>query len=37
MCEDYQKRLTEDPFSEDTVKLGDALLDEISEDVQNPC
>ena len=31
MYEDYQRRFTEDPLSEDTVKLGYALLDEISE------
>ena len=31
MYEDYERCCTEDPFSEDTVKLGDALLNEISE------
>ena len=31
MYEDYQKRFVEDPFNEDTVRVGDALLDEISE------
>ena len=31
MYEDYQRRVAEDPFNEDTVRLGDALLDEISE------
>ena len=31
MYEDYQKRIAEDPFNEDTVRVGDALLDEISE------
>ena len=31
MYEDYQRRFTEDPFSEDTVELGDTLLDAISE------
>ena len=30
-CMTNQRRFTEDPFSEDTVKLGDALLNEISE------
>ena len=27
----YQRRFKEHPFSEDTLQLGDALLDEISE------
>ena len=31
MYEDYQRRFAEDPFNEDTVRVGDALLDEISE------
>ena len=31
MYEDYQSRFAEDPFNEDTVRFGDALLDEISE------
>ena len=31
MYEDYQRRFAEDPFNEDTVMVGDALLDEISE------
>ena len=31
MCEDYQKRFAKDPFNKDTVRVGDALLDEISE------
>ena len=31
MYEDYQRRFAEDPFNEDTVRFGDALLDEISE------
>ena len=31
MYEDYQGRFAEDPFNEDTVRVGDALLDEISE------
>ena len=31
MYEDYQIRFAEDPFNEDTVRVGDALLDEISE------
>ena len=31
MYEDYLIRFTEDLFSEDTVKLGDVLLNEISE------
>ena len=30
MYEDYQRRFAEDPFNEDTVRVGDALLDEIS-------
>ena len=29
--EDYQRRFAEDPFNEDTVRVGDALLDEFSE------
>ena len=33
--EDYQRRFTDDPFSKDTVKLGDALRDEISESQRN--
>ena len=31
MYEDYQRHFAEDPFNEDTVRVGDALLDEISE------
>ena len=31
MYEDYQRRFAEDPFNKDTVRVGDALLDEISE------
>ena len=31
MYEDYQRRFAVDPFNEDTVRVGDALLDEISE------
>ena len=31
MYEDYQRRFAEDPFNEDTVRVGDAPLDEISE------
>ena len=31
MYEDYQTRFAEDPLNEDTVRVGDALLDEISE------
>ena len=31
MYEDYQRRFAEDPFNEDTVRVGDVLLDEISE------
>ena len=31
MYEDYQRRFAEDPFTEHTVRVGDALLDEISE------
>ena len=31
MYEDYQRRFAEDPFNEETVRVGDALLDEISE------
>ena len=31
MYEDYQRRFAEDPFDEDTVRVGDALLREISE------
>ena len=31
MYEDFLRRFTEDPFREDTVKPGYALLDEISE------
>ena len=31
MYEDYQRRFAEDPFNEGTVRVGDALLDEISE------
>ena len=31
MYEDYQRRFAEDPFNVDTVRVGDALLDEISE------
>ena len=31
MYEDYQRRFAEDPFNEHTVRVGDALLDEISE------
>ena len=31
MYEDYQRRFAEDPFNEDTVRVGDALLDKISE------
>ena len=31
MYEDYQRRFAGDPFNEDTVRVGDALLDEISE------
>ena len=31
MYEDYQRRFAEDPVNEDTVRVGDALLDEISE------
>ena len=31
MYEDYLRRFAEHPFNEDTVRVGDALLDEISE------
>ena len=31
MYEDHQRRFAEDPSNEDTVRVGDALLDEISE------
>ena len=31
MYEDYQRRFAEDPFNEDTVRVGNALLNEISE------
>ena len=31
MYEDYQRRFAEDPYNEDTVRVGDALLDDISE------
>ena len=31
MYEDYQRGFAKDPFNEDTVRVGDALLDEISE------
>ena len=31
MYEYHQRRFAEDPFNEDTVRVGDALLDEISE------
>ena len=31
MYEVYQIRFAEDPFNEDTVRVGNALLDEISE------
>ena len=31
MDEDYQRRFAEDPFYEDTVRVGDVLLDDISE------
>ena len=31
MYEDYQRRFAEDPFNEDTARVGDALLEEISE------
>ena len=31
MYEDYQRRFAGDPFNEDSVRVGDALLDEISE------
>ena len=31
MYEDYQIRFAEDPFNEGTARVGDALLDEISE------
>ena len=31
MHKDYQRRFAEDPFNENTVRVRDALLDEISE------